>query len=123
MWEQLIQQSQYKSIADFIVAQARHESANLSSHLAIHAHNIFGFKTYRHTPFEVPESEKKSGDPNYYMTFEDLEECAQYMIDWLQRHGIQPKPMTLDKYVERLYAAKFFTDSPTNYRNGLSRYL
>lgn len=122
-WEQLIIQSPYRLIADYIIAQAKHESANLTSNLFLNANNLFGFKTYSVTRFRVPENERGEGQPNYYMQFSNPEESADYMIQWLMRHKIPPEPQTLERYVGRLHSARFFTDNPANYVKGVKRFL
>lgn len=105
-------------IANYITAQAQHESANFSSSLYMRANNALGMKSPA-----IRKSKHISGSSGGYATYPNDAACAADLVDWLQYNKASFKSFTsLRKYVDFLGANHYFEDSRDSYYAGANRF-
>lgn len=107
---------------NWIVAQAKHETANFTSNLAVNHNNFFGMKvptkreSLRNGTYTAPNGE-------IFSTFESPEDSVQDFVLYYEEMGLKKQYANLNAYIKALHAKGYFTDEYSNYLNGVRRWL
>ena len=118
----VIADSEYAPYAAWIVAQARHESANFSSYVYRTDNNPFGIKWYS-DKVSMGTKGVKASDGGNYTHFENDTVAFKALLAWLRRHKIPTNLTTVDQYAQALRDEGYYTDSVSNYASALRRWL
>lgn len=103
-----------------LIAQAKHETGNFTSNLFKQANNAFGMK--------VPSIRNWLGNGSItlgnetFSTYKDVSTSGRDMLEYLRNMGYKTS-YTPQQYVFALKSKGYFTDSYTNYLNGLMSWL
>lgn len=112
------------ALCSLIVAQARVESANFTSHVFLSCNNAFGYKATGTAP-------KCTGSPegDYYKKYASVADSAAEITAWIrrrQRDGIFPTDLTTiltpEQYAALLKKAGYYGSSQTAYASAMRGY-
>lgn len=114
------------NLANFIVAQARHETADFTSTTFKSCNNAFGYKY-------VGQSGAVACDAipggNIYAGYNSVQDSVHELTAWIrrrQKEGAFPQDLatitTAEKYASLLKGAGYYGDTVTAYTNGLVRF-
>lgn len=123
---QVIAQSEYGSYADFVIAQAKHESANFTSKVYRENNNPFGMKVPRVRPFlgtqgtPAPASEGKG---MYYARYESDTVAFKDLLKWFRAVRFPIGLTTVEEYAKALKAEGYYGDTVANYTKALKKWL
>jgi hypothetical protein len=102
-----------------LIAQSKHETANWKSGLFENFNSLFGMKYDDGSPgYRGPVSPE--GDN--YAAYDRWADSAKHLVKWLSDRNI-PVTTSVEDYVKSIRAKGYFTDSESNYLNGLKRFL
>lgn len=101
--------------AQFVTAQAAHETGNFTSVLFLANNNCFGMKPPKTYVVAIGESLG-------YAKYKSIEDSAKAMAIYLQAHGLAGGLQTIVSYVNRLHSAGYFEDSLENYLSGVTHW-
>jgi len=122
--------TEYAPYADWIVAQARHESADFTSKVYRADNNPFGLKWYS-DDVSMGTRGTQASDGGYYTHFLNDQIAFLAYLDWIRRNkhaGLVTGPLptnlkTVDEFAQALRDRKYYTDSVYNYATALKRWL
>jgi len=111
-------------LADFLVQQTKHETANYTSRVFKENNNVCG---YKHTDVSIyidkTRSGRKSPEGNNYAAYKNIEDSARELADWIgRRRASFDRAVTHLQYATALKTNGFYTDSIENYVAGLIHY-
>lgn len=100
------------------VAMAKHESANFTSNVYKNLHNIFGMNVPTKRPFigDVGTSTPEGGT---YARYSSDVQSVKDLVEWLKYTSFPHNFTSIEAFVEALKKRGYFTDSYTNYLNGV----
>lgn len=114
-------------LANLIVAQARHETADFTSNVFKSCNNAFGYK-YAGQPLPVRPC-VNSPEGNSYASYPDLADSVRELVAWIKRRQEENKfpanlseITTAEKYAQLLKDAGFYGDPVTVYTSGLKKF-
>jgi len=115
------------TLANLIVAQARHETADFTSNVFKSCNNAFGYK-YAGQSLPVRPC-VNSPEGNSYASYPAVADSVQELTAWIKRRQSEGKfpanlseITTAEKYAELLKAAGFYGDPVSVYTSGLKRF-
>jgi len=122
--------TEYANYADWVVAQARHESADFTSKVYRTDNNPFGLKWYS-DKVSMGTRGLQASDGGYYTHFKNDQVAFRAYVEWLRRNkhaGIVTGPLPTDlttvyEFAKALHDRKYYTDSVSNYATALQRWL
>ena len=123
---QIIQHSEYGEYTDFVIAQARHESADFTSKVYRDNNNPFGMKVPGKRGFlgtqgtPAPASEGKG---MYYARYESDTVAFQDFLKYLRAVRFPVGLTTVDQYAKALKERGYFGDTLANYTKALKKWL
>lgn len=108
------------TLAYLIVAQAMHETANFTSGVFLDCNNAFGYSAI--------DPSRSCPNHYFYKRYDNISQSVSDLVGWLKRRIQEGNFPDFDKvtspeaYAVLLKKNNYFTDSVTNYANGLSYY-
>ncbi len=115
------------ALANFIVAQARHETADFTSRVFKDCNNLFGYKHVGQDLSIRPCLSAPEG--GYYASYRSISDSVHELTAWIKRRQAENKfpgdlsgITTATQYAQYLKAGGFYGDTVTNYTNGLVRF-
>ena len=118
----IILHSEYGAYADFILAQARHESADFTSKVYRDNNNPFGMKVPSKREF-LGSVGTKASDGGYYAKYESDSVAFKDYLKWLRAVRFPADVETIEDYARELRERKYYTDSLANYTRALKKWL
>lgn len=116
------------ALAELIVSQARHETANFTSNVFRNDNNAFGYKYVPGAKYQVSKG-TPIGDW-YYARYANVVDSTHELTAWIKRRqaeDIFPSDLrlikTADQYAALLKQANYYQDSVSNYVQGLKRWF
>jgi len=123
----LIQSTDYKHLAPFIIAQAKHETTfkgiPFNSPVFRYDNNIFGMKEAGSRVQVGSPLGRMSPEGNRYWHFPNTDESVKDFILYLQKTKFPKQVLTVESYVSELKKRGYFTAPESEYLNGLKRFL
>lgn len=113
--------SKYGKYADWIQAQAKHETANFTSDVVKRANNLFGMKNASEGRKFSQLGKAVEGDP--YRHYSNYNESIKDLIQWFEFTNFPTNIGTIDSYVAALKDRKYFGAPEEEYLNGLKRWI
>ena len=119
--------TKWEPISDFIVAQAKHESANFKSSLYLKNKNPFGMGRPSRRATTDNRKVNTVTEGNVMASYDSVRDATKDLILWLEQ--FRSNPIDLDKikspyrYAQALKSRNYYTDSLSNYYNGLKGWL
>lgn len=123
---QVIAHSEYGSYADFVIAQAKHESANFTSKVYKANNNPFGMKVPSKRNFlgtqgtPAPASEGKG---MFYARYENDTIAFKDFLKYLRAVRFPIGLTTVEEYAKALKAEGYYGDTVANYTKALKKWL
>lgn len=117
-----LRRSKYEGLTPYLVAQAKHESANFTSPLFKSQKNVWGMKSGS-SPNQPGEPGREAPDGGNYRKYNSITEATDGIIFWLDRKNFPVSVPSVTSFVNELKDRHFFTDSKENYINGMQRFL
>jgi len=123
---QVIAQSEYGNYADFVIAQAKHESANFTSKVYLANNNPFGMKVPSVRGFlgtqgtPAPAGEGKN---MFYARYENDTVAFKDFLKWLRAVRFPVDLDTVEDYAKALKDKKYYGDTVANYTKALKKWL
>ncbi len=115
--------SPYSKYSKWIDAMARHESKNFKSGLATQYNNIFGMGF----PYDRPASNvgktAEQVEGQYMSAYKNYDQAIKDLIMWFDYKKFPTNIATVESFVHALKEKGYFTDSVSNYTNGLIRWM
>lgn len=121
----IIRDSEYAALESYLIAQAKHETANFTSNVYNKDNNMFGMKRALRRPQNATQG-LASPDPEpykYYARFSSDSESLRDMINWLRFNRFPTQVSSVDEYAELMKSKGFYGDTVANYANGLRRWI
>lgn len=97
--------------AQFITAQAAHETGNFTSQVFHENNNLFGM-TY------VGQL-NSLGDKNGYANYENIDQCIKDFTEYYRRSGYSPSFGSVAEYITTIKAHGYFEADVNEYVNGV----
>lgn len=114
-------------LANFIVAQARHETNDFTSNVFKSCNNAFGYK-YVGQRTAAGEC-TRAPEGGHYARYNKVEDSVNELVGWIRRRQadkIFPSSLatidTAEKYSQVLKLAGYYGDPVTVYTNGLKKF-
>jgi flagellum-specific peptidoglycan hydrolase FlgJ len=123
---QVIAQSEYGNYADFVIAQAKHESANFTSKVYRANNNPFGMKVPSKRGFlgsqgtPAPASEGKN---MFYARYESDTVAFKDFLKYLRAVRFPVDLDTVEDYALALKGKGYYGDTVSNYTKALKKWL
>lgn len=114
--------SEYSKLWPYILAMAKHESANFTSNVYKANNNPFGMKVSKLHGFNEVEG-TKAPDGGFYARYKDLPTAFFDLLEWMRFNRFPTSFNTPDDFVKALKSKGYFTDSINNYLNGVKRWI
>jgi len=121
------QLSEYNNLWPYVLAQAKHESANFTSHVYKANNNPWGMKEARIRPF-LGTRGTLAPDGGYYAAYTNDAQAERDLVEWFRYNRIPISAVSLEDYVKLVTDAGYLGYNPTptmvsNYVKGLKRFL
>ena len=110
--------SRYRKYANWIEAQAKHETGNYTSEVYKRANNLFGMKNAN-----VRKQLGKEVEGDSYRHYKNVGESIRDYLLYLDHFGVPSNIGTAESYFQKLKDQKYFTDSFKNYFNGVRNFI
>jgi flagellum-specific peptidoglycan hydrolase FlgJ len=122
--------TEYAPYAAWIIAQAKHESANFTSRVYRTDNNPFGLKYYSDS-VSMGTKGLAASDGGNYTHFKNDQIAFKAYLNWIRREthaGRKTGPLptnytTVDQFAQGLRDRGYYTDSVSNYTAALKRWL
>jgi len=118
----VFESSKYRGLTDYVIAQAKHETANFTSNIFKNANNAFGMGVPSIRPFDR-QGVFTAQDGTKYSSYSSPSQSARDYILYLDNFNFPVSFTSPELFVLRLQSQGYFTDSYSNYLNGLKRWL
>jgi hypothetical protein len=125
--EQIISQAVIDSgipvnLTPFLIAQSKHETANYTSNVFKSNKNLFGYKYYGGSSWQIGKN-IISPEGNQYANYDTYYNSARELTSWIKRRIDDFKNVkTIEEYVNALHKNSFFTDNVSTYLNGMKHF-
>lgn len=116
-----------QQLALFMVSQARHETGIYTSNAFNKNKNLFGYKRYAGSKWQIG-SGITSSEGDAYANYRTYEDSVNEIVDWLNRRvregkfPILTQVKTYEQYATLLKNAGYYGDTVSNYLAGLIRH-
>jgi hypothetical protein len=115
------------TLANLLIAQAKHETGNFKSNAFIKFNNAFGYKRYAGSKWQIG-SGNISTEGNAYAAYDQLSDSVNEVLDWLKRRQNEGKLVisqltTPEAYALALKNSGYFGASVNEYIQGLKFFL
>jgi hypothetical protein len=117
-------------LAEFIVAQARHETGNYNSDFFTMGHNAFGYEFVPGARWQLPTPGPTADNGVPIAQYATLENSVHEITAWIKRRqseGIFPANLATisdpAQYAQLLKNADYYGDTVANYTNALVNWL
>lgn len=117
------------TLAALVVAQAKHETGNFSSPIFLNQNNAFGYSYFSGSPYQIG-SGVVADNGLKTAKYANVADSTREIVDWIgrrSRDGRFPADLstiqTPADYAALLKQNGYFTDSLSNYANGLARFF
>lgn len=114
--------SEYEQYKPWVIAQARHESANFSAPVYRNNNNPFGMKVPERRPFLGTQG-TKAPDGGYYARYRDDYQAWEDLILWYRYTKFPTDLDTVDQYVTALKQRGYFQAPYDLYLNAVEAWL
>lgn len=118
------------SLANLVVAQAKHESANFTSNFFKKYNNAFGYSYVSGGRYQLPGGGTKADNGIPIAAYSSVEDSTREIVDWIYRRrkaGTFPINLgsitTPEQYAQLLKDAGYYGDSLSNYLRGLKNFF
>lgn len=118
------------TLAALIVAQARHETGNYTSHFFTKGHNAFGYSYYPGSIYQLPTPGDIADNNQAIAQYASLADSVHEITAWIkrrQKEKIFPSDLrtitTPDQYAQYLKAAGYYQAPLETYANALTMWL
>lgn len=121
----IIRNSEFSALENYLIAQAKHETANFTSNVYQKDNNMFGMKKALRRPQNATQG-LASPEPEpykYYARFDSDSESLRDMLNWLRFNRFPTQVGSVEEYAELMRSKGFYTDSLANYTNALKRWI
>lgn len=121
----IIEQSEYSKYADFVIAQARHESADFKSKVYRENNNPFGMKlpSVRPTLAKQGTPAPKSEGGGFYARYDNDTEAFRDFLKWLRYTKFPTDLTTVEQYVKAMKDRKYFGATEASYLKAMKAWL
>lgn len=115
--------AQAELLAQFMVAQAAHETGNFTSNVFRNNLNAYGYKRFTRSPYQKKVDGFKSPEGNNYAAYNDVADSSREVADWIGRRKSDfNKVKTPTEYAAALKKHGFFNDGLQNYTTALNKH-
>lgn len=117
-----------RTLAQLIIAQAKHETNNFTSKVFTENTNAFGYKHIEGGRFQM-QAGRRSPEGNQYAHYSTLENSTRELIAWIHRRLVERKFPQLDtittptQYAALLKKCGYYTDRTSTYATGLKKWF
>jgi len=118
------------TLANLIVAQAKHETGNFTSNFFKKYNNAFGYSYVAGARYQLPKGGTIADNGLPIAAYKDVEDSTREIVDWIYRRkrgGMFPDDLTTiqtpEQYANLLKGAGYYGDSVSNYLRGLKNYF
>lgn len=118
------------TLANLVVAQAKHESANFTSNFFKKYNNAFGYSYVAGGRYQLPGGGTKADNGLPIAAYASIEDSTREIVDWIYRRkkaGTFPSDLgsitTPEQYAQLLKNAGYYGDTISNYLRGLRNYF
>lgn len=119
---QVIRNSKYKALEPYIIAQSKHESDSYTSEVYKRNNNPFGFKVASKRD-QVGKVGTRSPEGNNYWKFPNDTEAFKDLLKYFDQVSFPTSVSSVTHYATELKKRGYFTDTLSNYVNGMKRFL
>lgn len=117
-----VSKTEYAELIPYLVAQAKHETANFTSNVYKTNNNMFGMNVPSRRPFEGTAGTKTPEGGNYAKYVDD-EQSARDMVLWLRFTKFPSWVANTSVFVDELVKRNYFTDDRENYLKALQAWI
>jgi len=116
-------------LSSLLAAQAAHESGNFTSNFFIKYNNAFGYSYSPNSIYQIGSGTLADNNAPIAV-YKGIEDSTREIVDWIYRRvkeGKFPKDLstiqTPAQYAALLKSAGYYTDTVSNYTNGLEKFF
>lgn len=113
---------EYSDLWPYVLAQAKHESADFTSNVYKANHNPWGMKVARVRPF-LGSQGTKAPDGGYYALYTSDAQAEKDLLEWFRFTRFPASVSSVEEFAAQLKARSYYGDSLDNYIKGLKRFL
>lgn len=113
---------EYSDLWPYVLAQAKHESANFTSNVYRANHNPWGMKTPHLRPF-LGERGTQAPDGGYYASYSNDAQAERDLVQWFRYVNFPTTVASVEDYAQRLKDKSYYGDPVSVYVNGMKRFL
>lgn len=118
----VVTQSRYRDLWPFILAMAKHETANFTSNVYKTNNNAFGMNVPSKRPFIGTKGTPTPEGANY-AKYKTVADSFSDLLLYFEYTNFPDDVTTAEQFVNALQRRKYFTDSQSNYLQGLKSWL
>ena len=116
------------TLANLIVAQARHETADFTSPIFRENNNAFGYTFVSGAKYQLPSGGRIADNGKPTAKYASVEDSAKEMVAWLQRREKEGKFKLKDLTTPEAYAAAlkgsgYYGDTESRYLTAIKKWL
>lgn len=109
-------------LAEFLVAQANHESASYTSAVFLRCNNAFGYK-YVGQELAISGCSKSPEDSLHYAKYASLADSAREVARWIKRRGTDfDHVQTPEQYAKVMEENAYFTGNLSIYQRAIAKF-
>ncbi len=114
--------SEFAAYVDYVIAQAKHESANFTSNVYKQNNNAFGMKVPSVRPFAGYQG-TKAPDGGYYAAYDNDTRSFDDLLKWMRFTHFPTNLQSVEEYAQALKQRSYFTASLDSYTKALKSWL
>jgi len=116
------------TLANLIVAQARHETADFTSPIFRENNNAFGYTYVSGAKYQLPTGGRIADNGKATARYANIEDSTREMVAWLQRRQKEGKFKLSDLTTPEAYAAAlkgsgYYGDTESRYLTAIKKWL
>lgn len=116
------------TLANIIVADARHETADFTSSIFKEGNNAFGYMYVSGSKYQLPQAGRVADNGFPAAKYASVEDSTKELIAWLQRREKEGKLKiaalnTPEAYASALKNAGYYGDKESTYLAGIKKWL
>lgn len=113
---------EYSALWPYVLAQAKHESADFTSNVYHTNHNPWGMKV-AHVRTFLGTQGTQAPDGGFYAYYSSDVQAERDLLEWLRYTHFPTSVNNVEEFAQQLKTRSYYGDSLENYTRGLKRFM